>query len=687
MPSSFKQLLAVVLLIAGAWFGPAAPEAAPVNAVPDEGMWTFDNLPLEHLKTTYGFEPTKEWLDHVRMSAVKYDIDNGGGGSASFVSPNGLVMTNHHVALGTVNKLSNAEHDYVRDGFSAKAFGKEPPAPGFKLKQLIEIRDLTSKMNEATKDLKDPMEIAKARGELGEQAAKEATDKAKRIVAEPVALYDGAELHLYVYRTYDDVRLVFAPEQQIAFFGGDPDNFTYPRYDLDCAFFRVYEDGKPLDTSKNYFKWSEKGAPDGELIFVPGNPGDTKRLLTYAQMEFERDYYEPVLIAHLEIQREALAAEMKKSEDRARELRDRYFGVENSLKAFRGHLTGLKDVEMMARQKAREEELMAKAADPNVNRAIEAIAEAQKKKGEAFPRIVCCQLPGIVRPQAPTIYQRILAAAAKGGSDPVGPSGIPKLSDQDLTMLEGRLGMAKRFLPADDPWVKVLNLKDLTPKAALDRLLASKLFDATFRAELIKGGADAVERSDDPLVAAILLSQKIVPEMAERIEKEVEPVEVEHQMTLSQARFKVYGKTRYPDATFTLRLAYGTVKGYEAGTTNVPYKTTFNGLYERNAAFDGKPPYHLPQRWFDKRKDLELSTPINFVCTADIIGGNSGSPIINRKAEVVGLIFDGNIESLPGNYWYDARVNRAVGVHSAGILEAMRAVYGEAELVKEIKGS
>jgi V8-like Glu-specific endopeptidase len=684
MVSLMKPVLTVVLLLAGAWFAPSPPDAL---AAPDEGMWTFDNLPLEQLKANYGFEPTKEWLDHVRMSAIKYDIDQGGGGSASFVSPNGLVMTNHHVALSTVNDLSNAEHDYVRDGFSAKAYGSEPKAPGFKLKQLVETRDLTPQVLEATKDMKDAAEIAKKRAAIGEKAAKEATSKEKRLVAEPVALYDGGELHLYVYRTYDDVRLVFAPEQQIAFFGGDPDNFTYPRYDLDCAFFRVYEDGKPIDSSKHFFKWSKKGAQDGELIFVPGNPGNTQRTLTYAQMEYERDYYNPIIIAHLEIQRDAIAEEMKKSDDRARELRDRFFGVENSLKAFRGHLAGLKDADMMARQKTREAELIEKVADPKVEEAIKAIAEAQKKKGEMFPRLVCCQLPGIVRPQAPTMFQRVVAAAATGGKDPAGEKGIPPLSAMDLAMLEGRLRMAKEFLAPDDPWISLLKLKELTPKAALDRLLASKIFDAAFRAELIKGGRDAVEQSTDPLVAAIRMSQGIVPELAERMDTEVERVEVVHQMTLSQARFKVYGKTRYPDATFTLRLSYGAVKGYESGTTNVPYKTTFNGLYERNAAFDNKPPYHLPKRWFDKRKDLDLSTPLNFVCTADIIGGNSGSPIINRDAEVVGLIFDGNIESLPGNYWYDGRTNRAVGVHSAGIVEALKSVYGEADLAKEIAGS
>jgi hypothetical protein len=535
----------------------------------------------------------------------------------------------------------------------------------------------------ATKELKDATEIAQARAEFGVKAAKEATDAAKNILAEPIALYDGAELHLYVYRTYDDVRLVFAPEQQIAFFGGDPDNFTFPRYDLDVAFFRVYENGKPLDTSKNFFKWSAKGAGDNELIFVPGNPGDTNRVYTYAQLEFDRDVLKPLLIALLEQQRDALGAYMAKGEEQTREVRDQYFGVENSLKAYRGHLAGLRDPDMMAVQKAREEELIKKANEPAVNEAIAAIAAASKKKAEILPRFVSAQLRELVRGP----YAAVVVAAVKGKEDPVGKDGLAKLKDGDRMKLEGRLALAKQFLAADDPLVVAMKLKELEPKAAVDRLMNSKLFDAEFRAELIKGGREAVEKSDDPLIATIRTAQAVLEQMQTRLQTEIEPVETENLAKLGEARFKVYGKTRYPDATFTLRLSYGTVKGYDAGTTKVPHKTTFNGLYERNAAFDNKAPFHLPKRWFDKQKSIEMSTPLNFVCTADIIGGNSGSPIINKDAEVVGLIFDGNIESLPGNYWYDARYNRAVGVHSAGIIEALKKVYGEDELAKEITGS
>jgi hypothetical protein len=442
----------------------------------------------------------------------------------------------------------------------------------------------------------------------------------------------------------------------------------------------VYENDKPLDTSKNYFKWSKKGAADEELIFVPGNPGDTNRVYTYAQLEYDRDVWKPLLVASYTAQREALAAVMAKSEDAARRLRDQYFGIENSLKALKGHLAGLKDPEMMALQKAREEELVKKSGDPAVKEAIDAIAVAQKKKAEIVPRLAFSNMRELGR------YRDLISAIAKGAPK-AGEKGAAKLDDAERERLAARLTMAKQFLGPDDPLVQIIGLRELAPRAAVDRLMTSKLFDDAYRAELAKGGREAIEKSDDPLVATIRTVQGAVEQGQARLETEVAPVETENLTKLGAARFKVYGKTRYPDATFTLRLSYGTVKGYEAGTTRVPYKTTFNGLYERNAAFDNKPPFHLPQKWFDKRSALDLSTPLNFVCTADIIGGNSGSPIINKDAEVVGLIFDGNIESLPGNYWYDARFNRAVGVHSAGIIEALKKVYGEDELAKELTGS
>lgn len=539
------------------WLGSSLPSSTR----PDEGMWPFDSLPLAQLKEKHQFEPTSDWLDHVRLGSVRFDT----GGSGSFVSPNGLVMTNHHVALETIQKVSTQAKDYVRDGFSAKQFGSEVKGTDLTLRQLIDIKNVTTEL------LAIPEADRKSKHAEMCSALK---DEAKHITADPVVLYDGNEFRIHVYHVYDDVRVVWAPEKQVAFFGGDPDNFTYPRYDLDCAFFRVYEDNKPVDSSKWFFKWSSEGAKANELVFVSGHPGNTERLLTHEEMQFHRDIQVPRIVAQLKQRARTMKAQMDASEEKAFALRDTYFGTMNSLKAYEGHLRGLKDEEMMAKMRARDEALITKSGKPEVKDAFETIAKAW---GEFAAHLKA-------RPSKPGEEMRAWQTTAQ------------QMQTKIASTIEG-------------------------PKALINK-----------------------------------------------------------------ARFEAYGKSMYPDATFTLRLAFGTVKGYEAGTTMVPPKTTFNGLYERNAAFDNQAPFDLPKRWLEAKSKVNLDTPINFVCTADIIGGNSGSPILNRNAEVVGLVFDGNIESLPGNYWFDERVNRCVGVHTAGMIEAIEKVYGEADLATELRG-
>lgn len=532
-------------------------------ARPDEGMWLFDALPLQTLKEKYGFEPSQEWVDHVRLGSVRFDT----GGSGSFVSPNGLVMTNHHVALETIQKVSTPEKDFVELGFSAKQYGQEVPGKDLTLRQLIEIKNVTQEIHAAAKDGKDEAEKSELRRAKLESLTAAASDAEKHIVADSVTLYDGNEFRIYVYHVYDDVRVVWAPEKQVAFYGGDLDNFTYPRWCLDCAFFRVYEDGKPVDSSKFYFKWNPEGAKADDLVFVSGHPGNTERLLTHAEMELHRDLSVPAIVRLLEQRAQMMKRRMDADKQAAFQLRDQYFGVMNSLKAYSGHLAGLRDVEMMTKMAARDAELVEKSGKPEVAAAFEFIAAEMQKLREAH-----------------------------GGEQ--------------------------------------VDLRKLMP--AMQQVTMQTCADA--------------------------------------------------KKTINDARFAVYGTALYPDATFTLRLAFGTVKGYEAGTTAVAPKTTLHGLYERNAAFDNAHPFDLPQRWLDKKGELNLNTAYNFVCTADIIGGNSGSPILNRAGEVVGLVFDGNIESLPGNYWFDERVNRCVGVHTAGMTEAMVKVYGEVELANELLG-
>ncbi len=545
--------LAAAVVLSGAAF--------PTSAVrPDEGMWPFDGLPLQRLKEKYDFEPTQEWLDHVRLGSVRFDT----GGSGSFVSQNGLVMTNHHVALETIQKVSTQEKDWVKDGFSSKLYGSEVKGTDLTLRQLIEIKDVTAEILAAKAEDKTP-EGNEWREKFSAMCAA-ITDDEKHIKADEVQLYDGNQFRIYVYHVYDDVRVVFAPEKQVAFFGGDPDNFTYPRFDLDCAFFRVYEDDKPIDSSKFYFQWNAEGAATDDLVFVSGHPGSTERSLTFAEMEFHRDVSVPAIVAQLTRMRDAIKKQMERSEKRAFELRDRYFGIANSLKAYEGHLAGLRDSSRMQIVKERDEDLIKRSGKPEVKEAFDSIAGEMKKLMDEFG--------------------------------------------------DGKVN--------------------------LQRMMAEH----------------------ERVTVQVCAAAKAV---------------------INKARFDVDGTANYPDATFTLRLAYGTVKGYEAGTTMVPPKTTFNGLFERNAAFDNQPPWDLPAHWLEKKGKLNLDTPYNFVCTCDIIGGNSGSPILDRDAKVVGLVFDGNIESLPGNYWFDEKVNRCVGVHTGGMIEAIDKIYGEHDLVRELR--
>jgi hypothetical protein len=673
-----RSLIAIAVLCGVAWLpfgGPSAPE---------EGMWTFDNLPLKALKEKYGFEPTQEWIDHVRLSSIKFASDEGGGGSASFVSSNGLLMTNHHVAMETLQLLYNRhkDYDYVAHGFSAKEYGQEVKAPGFKLRQLLEIKDVTKEVADLLKDAPEA-ERAKKRAEIMKEKAGALTDASKRMYAEPVALYQGSVQQIYVYRIFDDIRLVWAPEKQVAFYGGDFDNFTYPRYCLDAAFFRVYENDKPVDSSKFHFKWSSKGADKGDLVFVPGNPGTTNRLMTYAELEVQRDVIAPATIRFIRDRLADIDRQMKANPENALTMRDEYFGMANALKAWEGQERGLKDAVMMAKMKAAEEELIAKSGDAEELVAAFDQVRATTEYMKLLPRLRYYRLPGLVaRPNSPpTTVERFLSAVNDGSESFDGDVEFASGAEKSLL---SQLETAAKGLPEDDPFRKIV-LSNRTPEATVASFKTSKLFDKEYRAALLKGGKDALAKADDALVVAVRDVKKLVDDVMTN-RREGDALKASAYEKIAAARFKVYGTSIYPDATFTLRLSYGTCKGYEAGQTMVPWKTTFTGLFERNTSFDNEAPFDLPKRWTEARSKVALETPYNFVCTTDIIGGNSGSPIINRDAEVVGLVFDGNIESLSGAYWFDEATNRTVAVHTAAITEALKAVYGEAELVKELVG-
>jgi len=630
----------------------------------DEGMWAFHNPPLKKWKEQYGFVPTQQWLDHVRLASVRFND----GGSGSFVSPGGLVMTNHHVAMGQLQKISTKENDYVTHGFYAKTLAEE-----------IKCADLEFSKIELEKFNKTSLR------------------------SNVVSLYEGGEYWLYRYKKYTDVRLVFAPEQQAAFFGGDPDNFTYPRYDLDMAFFRVYENDKPLKAD-HYFKWSAKGAAEGELVFVPGNPGGTDRHKIMAQLEYQRDVFLPLVLRLLKFRLAALVKFAEKGPEQMRRAKRMIYGYENSLKALTGEYKGLLDPKLMAKKAAAEKNFRRRvAARPDLQEefgnAWDEIAGVQKKLAKVAHQRLFRSVRRTVIDRAITIVQ-LVAEVEKPNEirlDQYRASNLDSLKfalfspapfypDYEEMMLTAILTQSVEELGAGDPFLKKI-LSGKTPASRVSELIrGTGIGDPGFRKSLVEGGKEAVMKSKDPVIVLARELDDAVREMRKWYEENVESVETHGGTKLAEARFKVYGRSVSPDANFTLRLSYGVVKGYPQGTTLVPYKTTYYGLFDRAESFDHKFPFTLAPKVKAKKEAIDLSTPINFVCNADIIGGNSGSPVINKDAEIAGLIFDGNIQSLTANYIYDGDIHRAVSVHSIGIIEALRNIYDAGDLVSQLLG-
>jgi hypothetical protein len=664
----------------------------------DEGMWTFDNLPVKQLEIKYHFTPTQQWLDHVRLSCVRLND----GGSGSFVSPHGLLLTNHHVARGQLQKNSTAEHDFVKNGFYAATPEEEMKSPDLEVNVLMSMENITQTVLAALKGATTPEEeFAKRKAAIAD-IERESLQKTG-LRSDVVTLYQGGEYWLYRYKKYTDVRLVFAPEDQAAFFGGDPDNFTYPRYDLDMALFRVYEDGKPIDT-KDYLKWNAKGAGDGELVFVPGHPGRTQRLDTIAQLEYERDNFQPVILKLLRNRIAVLERYSAQGTEQARQAASTIFGLQNSVKAIDGRQKGLLDKNVMDKKRQEDEAFKAKVmANPEWKQAYggawEAIAEATRKAASRVKQQFYRSTDSQLASTAATIMDYVAEIKKPDGKRLAGYheaeldslrhrlfSRAPTYPAMEIARMTGALEADVAELGPDDPFLKIV-LDGRSPKeAATEVVNGTKLADPAVRKQLVDGGEAAVAASADPM---IVLQRKLDPLRREIIkwqEDNVQSVEQEAGEKLGKARFTVYGKTTYPDATFTLRLSYGQVKGYPMNGTEAPYKTTFFGLWDRATSFDFEGPFYLPSRFKENRDKLDLATPLDFVTTNDIIGGNSGSPVINRNAEIVGLIFDGNIESLVGDFVYDGSANRAVAVHTAGMTEALRKLYGAQRLVQELAG-
>ena len=664
----------------------------------DEGMWTFDRPPVDAIRQRYGFTVSKEWLDHLRLASVRFQD----GGSGSFVSPNGLVLTNHHVALGQLQKISTPQKNYVADGFSARSRDEELKAADLELNVLFSTEDVTSRVVAAAARGTSAQAALDSRKAEIARIEKESLDRTG-LRSDVVALYQGAQYWLYRYKRYTDARLVFAPEQQMAFFGGDPDNFTYPRYDLDFAVFRVYENGEPIHPD-HFLKWNAQGAGDNELVFVSGHPASTDRNDTVAELETERDIAYPASLNVVKRRLGVLREYASRGAEPARQAAGIIFSLENALKAFTGEYNGLLDANVMAKKAADERALReAVARNPEWQRAYGSawtdVMRAERSRRQLYKTQRFGQLRGSSLAPLGLFLVQYVAEVNKPD-----PSRLDGFHDAQLPSLRFQLSSPAPVYPAREealladalqesldelgpshPFIKTV-LAGRSPKDAASALIGgTKLGDPNVRKQLMDGGEPAVAQSTDPLIVLGRALDPLARETQKTFEREVQSVETAAREKIGQARFAAYGTSAYPDATFTLRLSYGIVSGYPMNGTRAPYKTTFAGLYDRSTGFDGKPPFNLTPRFVDKRAQIDLTTPLNFVTTNDIIGGNSGSPVVNRAGELVGLIFDGNIESLVGRFVYEGEKNRAIAVHSGAIVHTLRTVYDASALANELE--
>lgn len=691
---NLRKFLCALILAAFAF------QAVPLTARADEGMWTFNNVPKAEIKQRYGFDVTDEWLRKVQLAAVRFN----NGGSGSFVSPDGLVLTNYHIVENIVTQVSTPERDYAKHGFVARTRDEEIKAPSLELNVLKSLEDVTARVNAAVKAGSSDADAFLAR--RAEIAAIEAeSTKATGLRSDVVTLYQGGQYHLYRYKKYTDVRIVFVPEFQAAFFGGDPDNFNFPRFNIDMALMRVYENNQPVKP-ESYLKWSPTGVKEGDLVFVAGHPGSTSRLNTVAHLEQLRDTSIPIIIRLLERREVMLKKYMALGEEQTRQAQNELNGVQNALKVYRGQLAGLNDKAIIDR-KMKEEAALRKA--------IAANPEWQKMYGDAWDEIARVQkgLPSYIRErrifdQASGFNSglfniaRTLVRLAAENSKP-NAERLPEFTDARRASLEDGLYSPAPFhlefeklkmtdslefmvelLGADHALVKQI-LGGKTASARAQELVeGTKLKDPAFRKELAAGGADAIASSNDPMIVLARLVDPTARELRKRYEGEVTGVERSNYAKIARARFANEGTKLYPDATFTLRFSYGAVKGYQENGKRVTPFTTFGGLYERAEKFKHAFPYVLPPRWMEKKPAVDLTTPFNFISTNDITGGNSGSPTINRNAELVGLIFDGNIQSLVGDFMYDESVNRAISVDSRGMLEVLRDIFNAGHIADEL---
>ncbi len=702
-----SRLLPFGLLLALLTANPLHAQTAKVNPDTvqagkfDNGkMWTFDNPPAEHFAKTYNFRPSEEWFEKVQKSALRF----ASYCSASFVSPDGLVMTNHHCARESGTAVQKAGEDLNNTGFYAPTPADERKVPGLYVDQLVQIADITDQVRQAMGSSKSESEQVALREQAFTKVKTEYGTKAgwQGLQLQTVTFYNGGKYSLYGFRRYNDVRLVMMPELQLGFFGGDPDNFTYPRYALDCSFFRVYDDsGQPLKT-QYYFKFNPEGAREGEPVFVVGNPGSTQRQFTVSDLEYLRDSYIPVLLNLFRGKSQALQAynQTAKSDSVLNDI----FSLENSHKAYLGRLEGLNDPYLMARRRDFEKSFREAVrknpktqADENIWQQIDQLNTTRRKYAAENLVFQPSFTPaGFAVAQAMTLYAG--QAGANAGAQSGNATGqadqlrktiltAPKPESMQLEELQlaAHLNAAQTFLGPDDPYVKAA-LQGRTPHEAAKAIISStKVYDPAFRQNLVEKGATGISAANDPLLK---LAQQSVPRFQAATSNFGE---VNTKLTALRARlgrllYDIYGTSIPPDATFSLRISDGVVKGYEYNGTVAPPKTTFFGMYDRHYSFNGQYPWNLPEKWMNPPMEL-LKAPFNFVSTNDIIGGNSGSPMINRQGQAVGLIFDGNIESLPGAFIYEPIKNRTVSVHAGGMVAALRYIYKAERIVTELENA
>jgi hypothetical protein len=683
---------------------PAAAPAAPAMVVGPGGwvkefgtMWTFDAPPLAYWKEAYNFQPSPAWLDHARLSAARLP-----GCSSSFVSANGLVMTNHHCARSCITAASPPDSNYQEIGFVARRREDEKPCPGMFVDQLQSIEDVTGQVRGALSGA-----TAARRAEQRDSAINALADACGRethLMCQVVSFYQGGMYSMYRYRRFTDVRLVMAPEEQTAFFGGDPDNFTYPRYDLDVTFLRVYENGAPRVTD-HFFTWSAAGPGENDLVFVIGNPGSTGRLLTMAQMEYLRDVAYPAQLAGYQRSLAVLRQIAARGEADRRRVENQIFGLANSFKAVTGYRQGLVDPVIMGKKAAFERDFRARIQrDPALAARYGSVwDDIARMQAELASFAVPARWYGFGGSALLNYAGGIVRLAEQGALPDFARlsmyrgQGLDRFRAQllrdapvdleaDRLTLTAQLEAASQELPANDPYLAAL-LGGQTPAAAAAALVkGSTLGDVSVRRALVEGGAAAVAAAADPMIVAARKIATLATPLVKRAEALNAAMAAKTEL-LGQAIFAAYGKSLPPDATFTLRISDGRVKGYPMNGTMAPYHTSIIGLYARSMEFDGQAPWNLAPRWQAGRDKVNLATGLDFVSTNDIIGGNSGSPVINRNAEVVGLIFDGNIEAQPNRFIFTDDVARSVAVHSAGIVEALRKIYDAGWLADELVGT